>query len=362
MLFCTNICVTIENIVEKEGTTMKIGIDRVSDPERVFNKINHEMPRPVGIIVVGADSKVKEKTKKQLSEGINNLHAGTMFGLRYGVLHKLFREQQNALIAMDSASSTNRHSRRKLVEACRCAGAKTVIIAFVSPHGSLEQEVSEEARQYLKTCPPTADEADYLLRFTDVKAHILCSGLSGNIGRALFRLVQQRDDLVITGGISRHSLSELYPFPNQNPFPGVEWHRFSDIPQDDFTKPDVIIDASHPDCFEHVLDLALNLNVPLISLTRGLSHHQLVQLLSATNHIPIFQDGNWTPLDPSVENPIFRMPNFLQEFLNNPQGSLFRPQIIQGENKSTLFDILNIAALLPSMPVQPYNLYRFDSF
>ena len=39
-------------------------INRVSTPERIFNKIKLEMARPVGIVLFGADCEFKNEVKE----------------------------------------------------------------------------------------------------------------------------------------------------------------------------------------------------------------------------------------------------------------------------------------------------------
>lgn len=79
-------------------------IDRVSTPERIFDKINNEMPRPVGIILVGADCDLKDDAYMRCVEQISNLATG--YGGKTGNIalrgaKRPFSEGRNVLMVMD---------------------------------------------------------------------------------------------------------------------------------------------------------------------------------------------------------------------------------------------------------------------
>ena len=56
---------------------------------------------------------------------------------------------------------------------------------------------------------------------------------------------------------------------------------------------DVIVDFSHKDCFDKVLDFAIKKNKVLVSGTSGISEEQLLRLEKASQIIPIFRGGNF---------------------------------------------------------------------
>ncbi len=56
---------------------------------------------------------------------------------------------------------------------------------------------------------------------------------------------------------------------------------------------DVIVDFSHPDAFDTVLELAVRTELPLVSGTSDLSNRQMAALYDATRAIPIFRGGNF---------------------------------------------------------------------
>ncbi|MBE7075942.1 MAG: hypothetical protein E7375_02625 [Clostridiales bacterium] len=56
---------------------------------------------------------------------------------------------------------------------------------------------------------------------------------------------------------------------------------------------DVIVDFSHKDCFDKILDFAIKKNKVLISGTSGISEEQFNNLEKTSHIIPIFRGGNF---------------------------------------------------------------------
>lgn len=141
---------------------------------------------------------------------------------------------------------------------------------------------------------------------------ILWSGLAGKVGREAVKQVSEVDGVKITGGLGRRPMSFgrvgnlwLAELPDGSELlmhhldEAPRWYQygwFSEIPRKKFPAPDtydVIVDFSHRDVFEQVLDLAAIHGKPLISGTSGLSEEQMEGLLDATKIIPIFRGGNF---------------------------------------------------------------------
>ena len=110
------------------------------------------------------------------------------------------------------------------------------------------------------------------------KVKILWIGISGRTGVQAEKLSSGSLDTEIVAGIRREKQSGYYTIDELDSL---------DI---DF---DMIIDFSHTDIFDRVLDFALRHNKTLISGTSGLSDNQLEKLERASHKIPIFRGGNF---------------------------------------------------------------------
>lgn len=139
---------------------------------------------------------------------------------------------------------------------------------------------------------------------------ILWSGF-GRTGSEALRQVEEMQGAEIVAGLSRRPLSDgniIIDGITQN-MDGTstlktrftdlpKWYQYSALSTIDGKKPnkgdfDVIVDFSHPDVLEKVVELAVHMNVPLISGTSGLSDRQMAMLYDATNRIPVFRGGNF---------------------------------------------------------------------
>lgn len=140
---------------------------------------------------------------------------------------------------------------------------------------------------------------------------ILWSGLTGRTGREAMEQQKGATGVEIVAGLSR------LPYSNGNiAVDGItqnmdgtstlktrfmdipKWYQYAELSIMGKKKPskgdfDVMVDFSHPDVFEKVVELAVRTNVPLISGTSGLDDRQMAMLYDATNCIPVFRGGNF---------------------------------------------------------------------
>ncbi len=129
---------------------------------------------------------------------------------------------------------------------------------------------------------------------------ILWSGLTGSIGFEAIKAAQDMADVDIVMGLSRRDMSGIIDI-NGEKFEGVNWAKYETgmfglyglVELTKQAEIDAIVDFSHPDVFDKVLELAIRTNKPLISGTSGLSKRQMASLYDATNRIPIFRGGNF---------------------------------------------------------------------
>lgn len=129
---------------------------------------------------------------------------------------------------------------------------------------------------------------------------ILWSGLTGRTGFEAIKAAREMSDVDIVMGMTRRDMDGILAV-NGEKFDGVDWLKY-DL---DMFGPhglfylvgraaiDVIVDFSHPDAFDKVLELAICTGKPLISGTAGLSEKQMMALRCTTSHIPIFRGGNF---------------------------------------------------------------------
>lgn len=141
------------------------------------------------------------------------------------------------------------------------------------------------------------------------KVRVLWSGLTGRTGREAISEVGKMNDVEIIAGISRFrydgtdfTISEMLSNADgldeakRHEFRNLKWYMYDEIANPLKERPkdfDVIVDFSHPDCFDQVLELAVRTHVPLISGTSGLSNRQMAMLYDATSQISVFRGGNF---------------------------------------------------------------------
>ena len=125
-------------------------------------------------------------------------------------------------------------------------------------------------------------------------------GLTGRTGFEAIKAAQDMVDVDIVMGLSRRDMSGIINI-NGEKFEGVNWAKYETgmsglyglIELTKQAEIDAIVDFSHPDVFDKVLELAIRTGKPLISGTSGLSDRQMTSLYDATNRIPIFRGGNF---------------------------------------------------------------------
>lgn len=144
-------------------SNIKWEIDRVSTPDRIFQKINAEMVHPIGILIFGADCDFKNQVTDEFTANIDHNVLGFSYGTSILKCKFLLKSEMNLIIVLDSDDSCCHLVRHSLVKTLKDLGAKTMVGVFVDPCGSLHEPKAEAARQTLNETPPTADGLDYLI-------------------------------------------------------------------------------------------------------------------------------------------------------------------------------------------------------
>lgn len=99
---------------------------------------------------------------------------------------------------------------------------------------------------------------------------ILVSGASGTVGQTLIELIESDDHYRLAGLATRQQFFE----------PDID--------------ADVLIDFSHPDFLDQVLNYAVRRHLPMVIGTTGLSDKSMQQIHQASHHIAICQAANFS--------------------------------------------------------------------
>lgn len=109
------------------------------------------------------------------------------------------------------------------------------------------------------------------------KVKILWSGITGRTGKEAVEIAKESGSVEISAGLSRS---------NENYY---NYDELDNI-KEDF---DVIVDFSHKDSFDKVLDFALKVKKPIVIGTAGLTEEQMRRFEEASKIIPVFRGGNF---------------------------------------------------------------------
>ena len=140
------------------------------------------------------------------------------------------------------------------------------------------------------------------------RVKILWSGITGRTGQEALKVIKDNNMAEIVAGICR-SDSNYYNYDNLN-----------DI-KEEF---DVIVDFSHKDSFDQILNYAIKMNKPLIIGTAGLTEEQMKAFEDASNIIPIFRGGNFR----------FDVKNFIDEVVEYAKTCDDRIELIETHYKT----------------------------
>lgn len=109
------------------------------------------------------------------------------------------------------------------------------------------------------------------------KVKILWSGITGRTGKEAENIAKNSNSVEIVAGLSR-SDSNYYSYDDLDNIPV------------DF---DIIVDFSHKDSFDRVLDYALKVKKTIVIGTAGLTEDQMKHFEEASKVIPVFRGGNF---------------------------------------------------------------------
>ena len=108
---------------------------------------------------------------------------------------------------------------------------------------------------------------------------IIISGCNGKMGQTVTRLCAGKEDVTIVAGFDINP-QKLFSYPV-----------YAD-PMEFGGEADVIIDFSNPSTLDSLLSYCTKRRLPCVLCTTGYSDEQLVQILHASETIPVFRSGN----------------------------------------------------------------------
>ncbi len=138
---------------------------KVSTPERCLQKISDELPRPIGIMIFGADRELKDKIEKLCIKRVPYLIGGEADQQDCGIVIRGEKRQlpsdRNMVVILDETSSCDHSLRHQIVTNLRKIGAESVVGIYAKSSNS---EL---------TTPPTADGLEALITVTNIEEEIL---------------------------------------------------------------------------------------------------------------------------------------------------------------------------------------------
>ena len=108
---------------------------------------------------------------------------------------------------------------------------------------------------------------------------IAISGICGHMGRNVLAAVSEREGCTVCCGIDIGDASAC-------PVPVYK------LPAEMTEKPDVIIDYSHPNSLDGLLEYAQATGTPIVLATTGYSEEQLGKIRAAAEHVALFSSFN----------------------------------------------------------------------
>ncbi len=107
---------------------------------------------------------------------------------------------------------------------------------------------------------------------------VILSGCCGHMGKVVASLIDEQDNMTVIAGVDVRS--EKLSFPVYSTFSQVS------------ESADVIIDFSHPNCLNDLLDYVGKRRVPAVICTTGLSCCQIDSIREVAQKVPLFFSGN----------------------------------------------------------------------
>lgn len=104
-------------------------------------------------------------------------------------------------------------------------------------------------------------------------------GVTGAMGKNVIELAESNERFKVVGGLGHHTVNP-YDFPVFDSFENVN------------LSFDVIIDFSNAAIVPSLIEFAIQKNTPVVICTTGLSKDTEIQIIGASQSIPVFKSGN----------------------------------------------------------------------
>jgi len=172
--------------------------------------------------------------------------------------------------------------------------------------------------------------------------NIILSGCNGKMGQVISRLVSERDDVSIVFGFDINTESK-FGYPVYDSFDKAE------------EKGDVLIDFSHPACFDAVSGYCKNNGIPLVMATTGLSEEQNKALDELSLAIPVFKTANMSLGVNLIVNLVKKAAQILEDSFDIEIVEKHHNQKIDAPSGTALMIADEISSVLSASPEYVYD-------
>lgn len=172
--------------------------------------------------------------------------------------------------------------------------------------------------------------------------NIILSGCNGKMGQVISRLASERDDVSIAFGFDINTESK-FGYPVYNSFENVA------------EKGDVVIDFSHPACFDAVTAFCKNTNTPLVMATTGLSEEQNKALDDLSKVVPVFKTANMSLGVNLIVNLVKKAAQILEDNFDIEIVEKHHNQKIDAPSGTALMIADEISSVLSETPEYVYD-------
>lgn len=149
-------------------------INRVSTPERIFEKVKTEMAQPVGIILFGADCDYKNEVLDTMVEEMRGFARYYSNAPDTPTLVRAIQKYPAVVTTLSFDESSSHELRHELVKLMRNAGAATIVGVYAkaaetpTPFGKLSISLAPQVKinkqiAAIQESNPTADGLDYFI-------------------------------------------------------------------------------------------------------------------------------------------------------------------------------------------------------
>lgn len=172
--------------------------------------------------------------------------------------------------------------------------------------------------------------------------NIILSGCNGKMGQVISRLVSERDDVSIVFGFDINTESK-FGYPVYDSFDNAS------------EKGDVVIDFSHPACFDAVAEFCKNTQTPLVMATTGLSEEQNKALDELSEVVPVFKTANMSLGVNLIVNLVKKAAQILEDNFDIEIVEKHHNQKIDAPSGTALMIADEISSVLSETPEYVYD-------